>query len=104
MKRGEFVAPTYLMLANVLEIIYLKPIIKPNLAEELNMIESQTLTVTGMKCGGCETNVTEKLKVIPGVISVSASAKNNEVSIEYNNELTDIATLKTAILNAGFEV
>jgi len=92
------------MLANILEIIYLKPIIKPNLAEELNMIESQTLTVTGMKCGGCETNVTEKLKVITGVISVSASAKNNEVSIEYNNELTDIATLKTAILNAGFEV
>ena len=68
------------------------------------MIESQTLTVTGMKCGGCEANVIAKLKPLSGIISVTASAKNNEVSIEYNNELTDISTLKAAIIDAGFEV
>jgi len=68
------------------------------------MIESQILTVTGMKCGGCEANIIEKLSAISGVISVTASAKNNEVSIEYNNELTDIATIKAAIIVAGFGV
>jgi len=68
------------------------------------MIESQILTVTGMKCGGCEANIIEKLSAISGVISVTASAKNNEVSIEYNNVLTDIATIKAAIIVAGFEV
>jgi copper chaperone CopZ len=68
------------------------------------MIESLTLTVTGMKCGGCEANIIEKLSAISGVISVTASAKNNEVSIDYNNELTDIATIKSAIKDAGFEV
>ena len=68
------------------------------------MIESQILTVTGMKCGGCETNIIEKLNAISGIISVTASAKHNEVSIEYNNELTDISTIKAAIIDAGFEV
>ena len=68
------------------------------------MIESLTLAVTDMKCGGCETNITEKLKVISGVISVVASAKNNEISIEYNNELTDIDTIKATIIEAGFGV
>lgn len=68
------------------------------------MIESLTLSVTGMKCGGCEANIIEKLSAISGVISVTASAKNNEVSIDYNNELTDIATIKSAIKDAGFEV
>ncbi len=68
------------------------------------MIESQILTVTGMKCGGCETNIIEKLNAISGIISVTASAKHNEVSIEYNNELTDITTIKAAIKDAGFEV
>ncbi len=68
------------------------------------MIDSQILTVTGMKCGGCEANIIEKLSAISGVISVKASAKHNEVSIEYNNELTDIANIKAAIKDAGFEV
>ncbi len=68
------------------------------------MIESQILTVTGMKCSGCEANIIEKLSAISGVISVTASAKNNEVSIEYNNELTDIATIKAAIIAADFKV
>jgi copper chaperone CopZ len=68
------------------------------------MIKSQTLTVTEMKCGGCESNITEKLKAISGVTSVTASAKNKEISIEYNNELTDIDTIKETILAAGFGV
>jgi len=68
------------------------------------MIESQRLTVTEMKCGGCETNIIEKLKAISGVISVTASAKNNEINIEYNNELININTIKATILSAGFGV
>jgi copper chaperone CopZ len=68
------------------------------------MIETLTLTVTEMKCGGCETNITEKLNAISGIITVAASAKNNEISLEYNNELTDIDTIKATIIAAGFGV
>jgi len=50
------------------------------------MTESVSLTVTGMKCGGCEANVTSKLEAIDGVLSVNASSKNNEVNVEFDAE------------------
>ena len=68
------------------------------------MIESVILTVTGMKCGGCETNITGKLEAINGVISASASFKDNVVSVEYDNEKTSLDTIKNAITDAGFTV
>ena len=68
------------------------------------MIESVVLTVMDMKCGGCETNITDKLEAINGVVSVKASAKDNEVSVEYDAEKTSLDTIKDAISDAGFTV
>ena len=68
------------------------------------MIESVVLTVTDMKCGGCETNITGKLEAINGVISVKASFKDKEVSVEYDKERTSLDTIKDTITGAGFTV
>ena len=68
------------------------------------MIESVILTVTDMKCGGCETNITGKLEAINGVISVKASFKGNEVSVEYDAEKTTLDIIKDTITDAGFTV
>ena len=68
------------------------------------MNESVILTVTDMKCGGCETNITGKLEAINGVISVKASSKDNEVSVEYDTEKTSLDTIKGTIAGAGFTV
>ena len=68
------------------------------------MIESVLLTVTGMKCGGCEANVTGKLKAVDGVLSVSASSKNNEVNVEFDGEKTSLKVIADIIVNAGFAV
>ncbi len=68
------------------------------------MPESVQLTVTGMKCGGCEANVTGKLQAVAGVQSVVATHKENKVSIDYDAEQTDLATLIQVITDAGFEV
>lgn len=68
------------------------------------MIESVVLTVTDMKCGGCETNITGKLEAVNGVISVKASFKDKEVSIEYDNEKTSLDSIKDTITGAGFTV
>ena len=68
------------------------------------MIETVILTVTDMKCGGCETNVTGKLEAIDGVISVKASFKDKEVSVEYDTEKTSLDTIKSIIAGAGFRV
>jgi copper chaperone len=68
------------------------------------MTESVSLTVIGMKCGGCEANVTTKLKAINGVLSVSASSKNKEVNVEFDAEKTSLDIIIDTIIDAGFTV
>jgi copper chaperone len=68
------------------------------------MIESEVLTVTGMKCGGCETNIKGKLEGLNGVTSVNAAFKDNEVSVEYDDEITSLDIIKDTITSAGFSV
>lgn len=68
------------------------------------MIETCVLTVTGMKCGGCENNVTEKLTALEGVISVTASSKENQVSVEFDSDKTNQGVIEDSISAAGFTV
>ncbi len=68
------------------------------------MIESIELAVTGMKCGGCETNVAGVLTALDGVSEVSASSKDNTVNITFDNEKTTLDAIKEAIAGAGFKV
>ncbi|MFU8790119.1 MAG: heavy-metal-associated domain-containing protein [Methylobacter sp.] len=68
------------------------------------MTESVTLTVTGMKCGGCETNVTGKLQAIDGVLSARASSKNNEVTVDFDSDKISLDAIASAITDAGFSV
>jgi len=68
------------------------------------MTESVSLTVTGMKCGGCENNVTTKLSALSGVISVKASHQAKEVIVEYDPLQIDLDEIEDTILGAGFIV
>lgn len=68
------------------------------------MAESIELTVTGMKCGGCETNVKNKLSALAGVLSVTASSKEKKVEVEYDAAQTNLEAIKAAIIEAGFSV
>lgn len=66
------------------------------------MIKTVSLIVTGMKCGGCESNVTDKLQTIDGVLFVKASSKDNEVNVEFDAGKTSLDIIKDAIVEAGF--
>lgn len=68
------------------------------------MTESVSLTVIGMKCGGCETNVTSKLQAIDGVLSVNASSKDKEINVEFDAGKTSLDAITEAIVEAGFTV
>jgi len=68
------------------------------------MTESIELTVTGMKCGGCEANVTKIVKALSGVENVTANHNANKVSVEFNADALDEATIKQAIAQAGYGV
>jgi len=71
---------------------------------EKEMAESVSLTVTGMKCGGCETTVKTKLDTIGGVILVVAMSKENKVDVEFDADKTSVEAISLAITEAGFVV
>ena len=68
------------------------------------MTEAVSITVTGMKCGGCETTITDKVKEIDGVISVSAKHKDNSVDLEFDETKTSLDAITQVITDAGFSV
>ena len=68
------------------------------------MTQSATFIVTGMKCGGCENNVIQKLTALEGVISAVADYKEHYVSIEFKPEIIEIDDLEDVIIAAGFGV
>ncbi|MDD2723782.1 MAG: heavy-metal-associated domain-containing protein [Methylovulum sp.] len=68
------------------------------------MSESVILNVTGMKCGGCEANVTSKLGELDGVATVKASSKEQQVQVDFDAAKTTLAEIKQTITDAGYTV
>ncbi len=68
------------------------------------MSESVSLTVTGMKCGGCESSVNEKVGALEGVIAVTPMHKENRVDVEFDDAKVSLDTITQTIIDAGFEV
>ena len=68
------------------------------------MSESITLNVIGMKCGGCESGITEKLFANDGVMAVTASHQNDLVDVEYDGQVTDLEAIKRIIVTAGYQI
>ncbi len=62
---------------------------------------TQTYTVTGMSCGGCEQNVVDALSELDGVEGVSADNETDTVTIE--GDFDENAALH-AIEDAGYAV
>lgn len=57
-----------------------------------------------MKCGGCETNVSGKLKDLEGVLSATASRLDKEVRVEFDSQKTTVDAIKAVIIQAGYSV
>ncbi|NOT12699.1 MAG: heavy-metal-associated domain-containing protein [Methylococcaceae bacterium] len=68
------------------------------------MTESVTIAVSGMKCGGCEANVINKLQALDGVLIVKASSKAKQVHVEFDTQKTNVDSIKTTITAAGYTV
>lgn len=63
-----------------------------------------TLSVQGMMCGHCEQRVNNALSQIDGVISVQASAKENQVTCEYDDTKVKEASIKETIEEVGYDI
>ncbi len=65
-------------------------------------MQTERLKVTGMTCGGCVSNVTRALKSIHGVGDVTVSLATGEATVQYEEQSTSPAQLKSAVQDAGY--
>lgn len=67
-------------------------------------MEQLTLTVTGMTCGGCENAVKRAVSMLNGVADVTASHRDNRVTLTYDAAKVDRAAIAKRIEDAGYHV
>ena len=61
---------------------------------------SQTLTVEGMSCGGCEQRVRDALTAVSGVTAVSVDHSTDSATVEGS---MDVTVLVAAVEDAGYD-
>jgi len=66
-------------------------------------MQTVTLKVTGMTCGGCVNSVTNLLKAISGVKDAAVTLTPGEASIQYDEQLVLPSQLISAIKDAGYD-
>lgn len=67
-------------------------------------METVTLKVEGMTCGGCVASVTRVLKAVPGVAEVDVSLRPGQATVRYDAARTAVPSLVAAVEGAGYDV
>jgi copper chaperone len=67
-------------------------------------VETLTLEVHGMSCGGCEQRVREAVGALDGVVTVTPEHIGDEVEVTYDTSRVDVARIAAAIASLGFTV
>lgn len=65
---------------------------------------TQTLTVTGMTCGGCENAVKRTVAKLEGVTEVTASHTQQQVGVTFDPEKVQIGAIVEKIKKLGYGV
>ena len=66
-------------------------------------METITINVEGMSCGGCVKSVTNVLTALPGVAKAEVSLEDKQARVEYEAGRVSIDDMKRVIVDAGFE-
>ena len=67
-------------------------------------METTTLKIGGMTCGGCVASVQRVLKALDGVARADVSLEKNEATVEYEPARVKPADLEAAVEDAGYEI
>jgi copper chaperone len=67
-------------------------------------METVTLKVAGMNCGGCVASVTRVLKATPGVSDAVVRLDAGSATVTYDPARTALPALKSAVEGAGYDV
>lgn len=66
-------------------------------------METTTIQVEGMTCGGCTASVTRVLTALPGVAKAEVQLSPGQATVEFDPARVTHAELCAAIDDAGFE-
>ena len=67
-------------------------------------VQTLTLEVLGMTCGGCERRVRDAVGALAGVSSVVPEHIGDEVEVTFDPGLVDAGRIAAAITELGFRV
>jgi copper chaperone len=67
-------------------------------------VETLTLEVHGMSCGGCEQRVREAVGALGGVVTVTPEHIGDEVEVTYDAARLDAERIAAVIAGLGFTV
>ena len=67
-------------------------------------MQTEILKVTGMTCGGCTSAVTRALVGVDGVHNVDVSLAGGEAKVDFDENMTSLDKLVTAVEDAGYGV
>ncbi len=66
-------------------------------------METTTIKVDGMTCGGCSASVTRVLSALPGVAKAEVTLDPGQAVVDFDLAVVSRAALCAAIRDAGFE-
>jgi copper chaperone len=66
-------------------------------------METLTLKISGMTCGGCINSIRKAVGAMQGIGSVEASLERADATVVYDPLLSSATAIKTTIRDAGFE-
>jgi copper chaperone len=67
-------------------------------------METVTLGISGMTCGGCVRSVTNVLTALDGVAKADVSLEKRSAVVDYDPGRVAVEQLKRSVVEAGFEV
>jgi copper chaperone len=67
-------------------------------------MQTVTLGISGMTCGGCVRSVTNVLTALDGVAKADVSLEKRSAVVDYDPGKVGLEQLKRSVVEAGFEV
>ena len=66
-------------------------------------METLTLKISGMTCGGCTNSVRKAVAAMQGIGSVEVSLERAAATVVYDPLLSSATAIKATVRDAGFE-
>jgi copper chaperone len=67
-------------------------------------METATLNIKGMTCGGCVRSVSNVLNALDGVAKADVSLDKHQAVVDYDATKLGVEQLRRAVEDAGYEV